>query len=41
MTADWRATENAEEMSDWLPTRALTVATMNMGQNRGCGMAAK
>ena len=26
---------------DWLPTNALAVATTNIGQKRGCGMAAK
>ena len=41
MTADWRATEKAEVIRDWLPTKALAVATANMGQTRGCGMAAK
>ena len=41
MTADWRATEKADEISDWLPTRALAVAIRNMGQNSACGMAAK
>ena len=41
MTADWRATEKADVIRDWLPTSALAVATTNIGQKRGCGMAAK
>jgi len=41
MTADCRATEKAEVIRDWLPTKALTVAITNMGQKRACGMAAK